>query len=144
MSLEQEFAEVVSVNADYAFLKTKNNNACGECASKSSCGSMKLLSPKASEKYNIRVENTLNLKQGDNVILELSASKLVQGTLLVYLLPLFSLFVFAGLGKTIGGEGMSAIAGVSGLLLALLFVKKFISHKAVSDQFVPRITRKML
>ena len=144
MSLEQEFAEVVSVDGGYAFLKTNNKNACGECSSKGACGSMKLFEPRKNEKYNIRVKNTLNLKIGDSVVLELSASKLIQGTFLIYLLPLFSLFLFAGMGKLLAGEIASVFTGIGGLIIALFFVKKFVSHNTVSDQFVPKVTRKIL
>ncbi len=143
MSVEHEIAEVVSVEGQYAFLKTDNNNACGECSSKSSCGSMKLFEPRKNDNYNIRVANALDLNVGDKVILELSASKLIQGTLLIYLLPLFSLFLFAGVGKMLSGEIVSIFAGVSGLFIALFFVKRITSNNIVSNQFVPKVTRKI-
>ena len=144
MSPEQEIAKVVFIEGNYAFLKTQNQNACGECASKSSCGSMKLFTPKLDDKYNIRVENTLDLKAGDSVILELPASKLIQGTWLIYLFPLLSLFVCAGLGKLIGGELLSMSAGLGGLFIALFMVKRFVAQKPVAERFVPKVSRKVL
>lgn len=139
MQLEQTTATVVKVDGDCAFLKTNQQSSCGECSSKSSCGSVKLFSFVPESKYNIKVKNTLDLKAGDSVRLEMESARLLQGTLLLYLLPLLSLFVFAALGKYVGGEGVSILAGLSGLFIALFVVKKFVSQKPVSQQFVPKV-----
>ena len=139
--LEQEVATVVAIDGDSVCLQTETKNGCGECSSKSSCGSMKLFTPKQDESYLLKVENKLGLKVGDAVTLELSGAKLIQGSLLLYLLPLFALFVFAGLGKMLAGEMASAMAGLSGLTLALFWVKKHLAKKAVSTHFLPKITQ---
>ena len=140
--MQREIAEVSYTDGEYVFLKTSNAaSACGECPSKGACGSVKLFKPvvKADE---IKIKNSLDLKRGDSVLLELAPSKLLQGTLLVYLLPLISLMVFAMLGKIVAGEGGSIIAGLVGMVLSLFFVSKYLSKKAVSQQFTPKILDK--
>jgi sigma-E factor negative regulatory protein RseC len=141
--MQRELAEVSYTDGEYVFLKTLNQSGCGECSSKASCGSVKLFSSVV-ETEEIKIKNTLGLKEGDSVVLELAPAKLLQGTFLVYLLPLFSLMFFAVLGKIIGGESISIIAGLVGLAVSLFLVSKYLAKKAVSKQFVPAITPVML
>lgn len=138
-ALQQEIAEVSYTDGDYAFLKTSNKTSCGECPSKASCGSVKLFKPVAKSEV-IKIKNTLDLKAGDSVVLALPPSKLLLGTFLVYLFPLFGLMAFAILGKIIGGEGVSILAGLAGLGISLVVVRKYLAKKAVSQQFMPTIT----
>ncbi len=141
--MQQEIAKVSYLEGSYAFLNINNNAACGECSSKSSCGSAKLFNPLASVKDNgtIKVENTLNVREGDSVLLALSPAKLIQGTLLVYTLPLLALFVFAAIGQVLGGEMMSILGGLTGLLFTLLLVNKLMSNESVAQQFVPTMLK---
>jgi len=134
----QKSAEVAYIEGDYAFLKTDINTSCGECPSKASCGSVKLFKP-VSDTGTIKVENSLGLKAGDTVQLGLAPSKLIQGTLLVYIFPLLALFLFAALGKVWGGEAVSILAGLAGLVIALFLVRKFLSQENISAQFSPEI-----
>jgi sigma-E factor negative regulatory protein RseC len=140
-TLQQEIAEVSSTDGDYVLLKTSNKTSCGECASKASCGSVKFFKPLVDNDV-IKIKNTLDLKEGDSVILALPPSKLLLGTFLVYLFPLFSLMIFAILGKMISGEGLSILMGLAGLGLSLVLVSKFVKRKEVSQQFTPKILEK--
>ncbi len=140
---QQEMAEVSHTEGEYAFLKTSNKTSCGECPSKASCGSVKFFKPVVDNDI-IKIKNTLDLKEGDSVVLELPPSKLLLGTFLVYLLPLIALMFFAVLGKMIGGEGISIILGLVGLGLSLVLVKKYLAKKAVSQQFMPTVMPKIL
>ena len=137
----QETGVVSFVKGDYAYLKTETASACGSCASKDSCGSRHLnFTP---SDYSIRVLNKSDLKEGDEVIIGMSSDKLLLGTLLVYLLPLLFLFLFAYIGKTLGGELVSAIAGLMGLFISLAVVRKIISRKSIACQFEPEVTQKI-
>lgn len=138
----QEIAEVSYIDGEYVFLKTANQASCGECSSKASCGSVKLFKPLV-ESEEIKIKNTLDLKEGDSVVLALPPSKLLLGTFLVYLFPLFSLMVFAVLGKIIGGEVISILAGLAGLGISLVLVNKYVAKKVVSQQFTPEILEKV-
>jgi len=139
--MQRELAEVSYTDGEYVFLKTSNKTSCGECSSKASCGSVKLFKPIV-ESEGIKIKNTLDLKEGDSVVLELAPSKLLQGTFLVYLLPLISLMIFSVLGKMIAGEGVSIIAGLIGLAVSLYLVKKYLAKKAVSQKFIPTMLEK--
>jgi len=142
--MQQEIAEVSYIDGEYVFLKTSSNKtSCGECPSKASCGSVKFFKPIVDNDI-IKIKNTLDLKEGDSVMLALPPSKLLFGTFLIYLLPLFSLIIFAILGKVIAGEGVSIIAGLAGLGLSLFLVKRLLAKTAVSQQFMPSLGPKIL
>lgn len=141
--MPQETAEVVFIKGEHAFLKTVSKMSCGECSSKATCGSVRLFKSAIDTEYTIKVKSNLDLKAGDSVQLGLAPSKLIQGTLLVYIFPLFSLFLFAALGKLWGGEGLSIVAGLGGLFVALLLVKMFIAQKTITERFSPKVLAKI-
>ena len=142
MELAQEAAIVSYTKGEFAYLKTQGSSACGNCSSKSSCSSFSLFNftPKA----NLKVPNTLDLKEGDQVIVGMAPEKLIVGTVLIYILPLLSLFVFAAIGKTIAGEGASIIAGLGGFVVSLLFVRNLVSQQNVSKGFEPKLLKKVI
>lgn len=142
MELAQEAAIVSYIKGEFAYLKTQASSTCGNCSSKSSCSSFSLFNftPKA----NLKVTNTLGLKEGDQVIVGLAPEKLIVGTVLMYILPLLSLFVFAAIGKTLVGEGASIIAGLGGFVASLLFVRSLVSKHNVSKGFEPRLLKKVI
>jgi sigma-E factor negative regulatory protein RseC len=124
-------------------LKTDAGSACGSCSSKKSCGSGRLFSFSDDSDYSIRVPNRINLKQGDEVILDMSSDKLLLGTMLIYLLPLLFLFLFASIGKYFAGELASVLTGLGGLLIGLNVAKKIILIKKVARQFEPEVQEKV-
>ena len=141
--MPHETAKVAYIEGEHAFLKTVSKGGCGECSSKASCGSVKLFKSAIDKEYTIKVRSNLDLKAGDTVQLGLAPSKLVQGTLLVYIFPILSLFLFATLGKLWGGEGLSILAGLGGLFVALLLVKRFIAKETITERFSPKVIAKI-
>lgn len=138
--LAEEIATVSFIDDSYAYLKAESASACSSCAAKSSCGARTISKPSSS--YNLRVKNTLNLKEGDSVIVGLSSNKLLFGSVVLYILPLLMLFLFAFIGKTYFGEVASIFAGIFGLLAGLLFIRHSISKGGVEKQFEPIIIRR--
>ena len=137
MHLSKETATVSFIKDGYAFLETGGvESACGKCSARFSCSSMALVSKSSS---HLKIKNSTDLKAGDAVSLGLATDKLLFGTMLMYLLPLLVLFIFAAAGKYFGGELVSSIAGISGLFISLMWVKKFLSQKRVIKSFTPTI-----
>lgn len=142
MELAQEAAIVSYTEGEFAYLKTMGSFACGNCSSKSSCSSFSLFN--FTPKINLKVENTLDLKEGDQVIVGMAPDKLIVGTVLMYILPLLSLFIFAALGKLLVGEGTSIVAGLGGFFASLLILKSLVSQHVVSKGFEPRLLKKVI
>jgi positive regulator of sigma E activity len=57
-------------------------------------------------------------------VLGLHAQGLLSGAVLIYLLPILTLFVFAVLGQQFLGEVASIVMGLFGLAIGLLLSKK--------------------
>ena len=141
MQFTQEEAVVDDVGNGYVFLST-NNASCKSCSSQSGCSSFSFFSNTPSR--SLKVLNTLSLEKGDRVMVELKTEKLVLGTLLVYILPLVSLLVFSILGKFLLGEGFSILFGIAGFVLSLFIIKRIMSNKGLSDQFEPKLLKKII
>jgi len=123
----------------YAYLETESSSGCGKCSSKNACSSASFFSSHVDPA--LRVLNKDNLKAGDIVRIGMPPEKLLLGTLLVYMLPLFSLFVLAALGKYLGGETASIVMGGVGLAAGLLIAKRAVSKKGVARHFELHVER---
>lgn len=140
----QQSVIVKKVVGEYAWVSyaddSSSSDGCGSCSSKNACGSANLLKPlidaKSQEKY-LKVRNTLNADVGDKVTLELCSKNLLKSTLLAYLLPLFSLFLFALLGRFLLGETASALLGITGLFIGLFFVRFIASNTSFKHLIEP-------
>lgn len=137
----QEEAVVSEVKNGFAYLST-NNASCESCSSQSSCSSFPFFPN--SPKKALKVLNKISLEKGDRVLVELKTEKLMIGTFLVYILPLFILLLFSGLGKLFLGEVSSIFFGIAGLFISLFLIRYFMSKKGASEQFEPTILQKIV
>lgn len=143
MQFAEETAVVSSVDGDFVFLETQNSASCSNCYSKSGCGSVSSIFT-FKPKNKLRVNNTLGLKKGDSVIVALASDKLLIATVLMYLSPLILLFTFSLIAKLLIGETASILAGLCGLFVGLLWVKRFTQQSAIAKQFEPKLVRKII
>ncbi len=114
-------------NAVVQFARTSMCKHCGACLAI------------GDKEMELAVENTLHASVGDRVTVELSARRVVQASLLAYLVPLIALLAgvwagsqFSDLWAMIAG---AAACGASFLLLRLLEKKR-----RLREAFAPRMT----
>jgi len=139
----EETALVSHVEGNFVFLETQNNGSCGNCSSKTGCGSVSSIFT-FKPRNKLKINNTLELEQGDSVIVAMAADKLLMATVLMYLSPLILLFIFSLIAKLLMGETASIVAGLCGLFIGLLLVKQFTQKSAVAEQFQPKLIRKII
>jgi len=144
----EQTAVVVSVEPGYAWiLPQQKAGGCGACSTKSTCSSASPLEFWRKEPYKMRVLNPLYARPGDKVVVGMQGDALVIYSVLAYLLPLFSLLVFAVLGSELfarlglGAEVGSILAGVGGLFGGLKFANVFSERALKTDGFQPVILR---
>lgn len=143
MKFAEEEAVVSHITGEFVFLETQNKASCNNCSSKTGCGSVaSIFSFRPRNK--LKVINTLKLNEGDTVIVGMPSNKLLQATILMYLLPLLLLFIFAFIALLILGESASAIAGFLGLFLGLLMVNQYSKKTKIANQFEPKLIRKII
>jgi sigma-E factor negative regulatory protein RseC len=128
----EETGLVTQVTDHYIWVTpVSSSGGCGGCKSSGNCSTSlfaTLLQREANK--SVRIANTINAKVNDTVVLGIPSQSLLLGSALIYLLPLLSLFLFAGFGQQLFGEMMGIIAGLIGFVFGLLSSKK-IAHSAL-------------
>lgn len=145
----EETAFVVAVEGDYALLQTQRRSACQSCSVKQGCGTSVLSRVVGQRSTQLRVLNTLSAQVGDEVIIGLEENALVQGSLLVYSVPLLMLLLFAVLGEYwaknhgLASEWMVIISAALGFLLSMLAIRLGFFGSKLSRRIQPQMLRRV-
>ena len=143
----EENAMVVAVEGDEALLQTQRRSACQACSVKQGCGKSVLSKVVGQRSSQIRVKNTLHVKVGDQVVLGINENALVQGSLLVYALPLILMLVFALLGELWAqangwqGEWIVILAAITGFLSSAVIIRLGLNRSRLKQHIQPRMLR---
>lgn len=117
-------ARITRTEGDSAWVVSEAPSSCGACGGKG-CGSSlfaRLLNPHEPE---IRVDNPIGAEAGELVVLGLPEGALLRAAWASYVMPLLMLIAGAGLGQFLGGEPMAVWGGLSGLVLAGVWLAGF-------------------
>ncbi|MFV9668714.1 SoxR-reducing system protein RseC [Pantoea sp. ARC607] len=129
----REWATVVAWQDGIATLHTEAKTSCNSCQARKGCGSHMLnkLGPKNA--HVMQIASSKPLQPGQRIELGIKESSLLGSALLVYMTPLFGLFLVAGLFQSLFGSDLAAACG------ALLGgIGGFIVAKGVSMKFGDR------
>lgn len=141
MSLETQ-AVVTGVAAGRILVSPRPHSPCGNCHPDGSCRSVSLVRLFARRYPEFAVESLLPVAIGDKVIVAVPERAVLVSSMLLYVLPMFSLIAGALLGGALGGEFVSVLLAFLAFALTLFWVKKHASRFAANHFFVPRIVRK--
>lgn len=137
-----ESGRVVAIEPDAVWVETIRSSTCGRCAARSGCGHG-VLARATAAKGLIRVRESSALRASDcqiddEVMIELPESAVLQGSALVYLLPLLLAIAGAVLGDRWGE--LPAVAGFClGLLLGFTTIRWLPKLLGAADKFEPRL-----
>jgi sigma-E factor negative regulatory protein RseC len=107
-----------------ATLEIERKSACGLCGQTRGCGNSIWGKLFAHQSTAFKAQNRINAKVGQSVIVGINESALLKSALLLYILPLVTLFLGAILATKINPSDASAMVGaVVGLVLGLIWVK---------------------
>jgi sigma-E factor negative regulatory protein RseC len=116
-----------------ATLEIERKIACGLCGQTRGCGNSiwgKLFAHKSSA---FKAQNRINAKVGDSVIVGINEKALLKSALLLYLLPLATMFIGAILASQIHDtNGYAMLGALIGLGLGFVWVK---GHTMSSSYF---------
>lgn len=135
LSLESspENSSSVTQSESVATLEIERKTACGLCGQTRGCGNSvwgKLFGHKTTA---FKAQNRINAKVGESVIVGINEKALLRSALLIYILPLVTLFIGAILALQFWQTDTSTIFGaLLGLVLGLLWVK---GHTTSSHYF---------
>lgn len=132
----EEQAKVIEVDGDFAVVETQRKSACGHCNAASACGTSLLDKMFAGRVSRLRVlRNGHEVSAGEQVIVGLQESALLQVSFVVYGLPLLSMFLFAMLGVVAQRfynfpEWPVIVLAVLGLLAGFAIVRSYALSRA--------------
>jgi sigma-E factor negative regulatory protein RseC len=148
----EEQAQVVAVEGDQLILQAQTQSACGSCSAKSGCGTS-LLSKVVGRKFSrFQATNEINAKVGDTVVVGLAEDALLKGSLVMYLIPIISMFGFAltadfllqGGGDAASHDRSVALLAIIGLIVGAGMAKWYFSRQPNKQQFSPVVLRKII
>jgi sigma-E factor negative regulatory protein RseC len=107
-----------------ATLEIERKSACGLCGQTRGCGNSIWGKLFAHQSTAFKAQNRINAKVGQSVIVGINESALLKSALLLYILPLVTLFLGALLAtKIIPNDASAMVGAVLGLVLGLIWVK---------------------
>ncbi len=144
----EEEAIVSQIKNYQVWVKTLQASSCGKCTQSSGCSTSLL--EKYIPKRDIPVDTDLSLSAGDKVLVGIDEGTLIKGSLLLYIVPLFAMFIGAGAGEAVSVyvPGLSAdmVTAVSGLVFFVfsLFILNILQRSLLIQHFArPVVIRKL-
>lgn len=117
----EESAIVVEAHNGTMTIEVQQQSACGSCEAKSACGTSLLSSLFKQRATRMRVENSVDARPGDHIVVGIDESEMVSGSVRLYLWPLIGLIGGAIAAQRLvnPSEPSAIIGGLSGMALAL-------------------------
>lgn len=139
----EETAIVIEVGEQQVLLATERKSTCQSCSVKSGCGTSTLAKVVGNRSSQFRVDKTINVEVGDNVIVAVDENALVQGSLLIYLFPLIFMMIVGILVESLfANELLTILSVVVGFVVALLAVRFIMSAEALKNAVQPHLIRR--
>lgn len=117
---------VVSVDGDEALVRGQRASACGSCAGKSSCST---LGSWVERMVEMRVQNPVDARIGDTVVVAVQEGVLLRAALRLYGLPMLAFFAFgmfflkiASMLHASAPDLWAVAGGMTGLAMAYTWV----------------------
>lgn len=138
-------ATVIEVNSDDLKVQCEQQTSCSHCNYKDSC-SVGILNKHLPERTQIltipRNKYVNNIKIDDQIEIGISANSVLHSAILIYLVPLFFMFIIAiGLDFFAIDEKIIILSSVLGLITGMLFVSKITKKTNITDDFKIEILR---
>ncbi len=148
----EENGQVVKVEDDgFVWVETLRPSTCGACADRQGCGTSVLASVLGQRQSPVRVINSIGAVAGDRVVIGVSESGLLRGSLAIYAVPLAGLFIGALTGHYLGDGGTHRYADLwdllgaaAGLAVGLSWLKQFSRASARDGRYQPVILRRQI
>jgi len=144
----EESGRIVEVQGEFAWIESERTTTCGSCTVRKGCGTSAIAKVLGQRRVRLRVLNRIHASVGDDVVIGITESGLVRGSLAVYAAPLLGLFAGALAGQLLGKQvfGMQpdllAIAGaISGFVAALIWLKRFSRNTEKDTAYQPVVLR---
>ncbi len=141
----EESALVLEVRQQQVLLQTQRKSACQSCSVKSGCGTSVLAKVVGKRSSQFVVKNVLDVRVGEQVIIAIDENALVQGSLLIYLMPLVVMMLTGLLAERIfASEFITIMSTFAGLVMAMLGVRFIFLKSHLKETVQPRLVRRVI
>lgn len=147
----EETGRVVEVRDQYAWIATEPQTSCNRCSVRSGCGTRVLAKVLGRRNAPLRVINNIGVAAGDRVVIGISESGLVRGSLAVYCVPLAGLFAGAMAGYYLFAGSAAATADLAsipgaaaGFAAGLAWLRSFGRKSERDVRYQPVLLRQLL
>ena len=146
----EEQAQVVEIKDGQLVLQAQTQSSCGSCEASKGCGTSLLAKVVGRKFTHFQVENNINAKVGDTVIVGIAEDALLKGSMMIYILPVFGMLLFAVLADYffLSSERYHdlIVAGcaVIGMFTGALISKWYFHRQSSAQLFSPVVLRKII
>ncbi len=148
----EETGQIVDVQGAFAWVESERTGTCGSCAVRKGCGTGAIAKVLGQRRVRLRVLNRIEARVGDYVVIGISESGLLRGSLAIYVAPLSGLFAGALAGYALASRfypewpaDPAAIAGaLAGFVAGLAWLRRFSRRTATDPAYQPVILRQQL
>lgn len=126
-----------------ARVKVQRTSSCESCSLKSGCGQSTLTKLSSNQCLELDVENTLDAKSGDEVLIAIPESGLMSASLRVYFIPLILMVLGAVAGGVIDpdSEIWTIILSLLGLVSGFAWARFSSQKQSLDPNFLPTMTK---
>ena len=147
--IEENALVVKDEKNGFVWVETRRLSGCGACAERQGCGTSALAGVLGRRQAPLRVVNSIGATVGEQVVIGVSESGLLRGSLAVYAIPLLGLFIGALAGYLFGDDAAqryvdfrSVLGGAVGLAAGLAWLRRFSRATAQDERYQPVTLRR--
>jgi len=149
--LIEETGRIVDVQGVFAWVDSERASTCTSCAVSKGCGTGAIARVLGRRRVRMRVLNRIGARVGDDVVIGISETGLLRGSLAVYAAPLSGLFAGALAGYAMAGRFLpewpadpAAIAGaLAGFIAGLVWLRGFSRRTTEDPAYQPVVVRQL-
>jgi sigma-E factor negative regulatory protein RseC len=143
----EELAVVVKTENHQVWVESRQSGVCAGCRQKASCSTSAIGSVVG--KKAVAVDSPINLHVGDEVIVAIDEALVLKASLLLYLLPLITMFASAGMTNWLLPDANARIelwtagSALLGLLLSMWLIHRLQKPYLLSYCARPIVLKKL-
>lgn len=136
----EETGRIVALDGEFAWVESERTSTCGSCSVRRGCGTSAIAKVLGNRQLQLRAVNQAGADVGDQVVIGISETGLVRGSLAVYAVPLATLLGGAIAGHFLAGrfgpenpDIAAIVCALAGFLAGIAWLRNF-SRRTMTDR----------
>ncbi|MDH3620747.1 MAG: SoxR reducing system RseC family protein [Gammaproteobacteria bacterium] len=144
--MEHTRGRILSIQPDpaIAIVEVDTVSFCARCAAGKGCGAGLFGSDRGPRHFEAPIVGLMDLREGDEVRIELAPRNVLHAALVVYGLPLTGLLLMVGIAYLFGwSDWIAVLAAGTGIVLGAFIGRRHLARSNCLRQFTPLITQRL-